>query len=79
MPAFMFEYAIRMPSGLFYLGPTQHFAKLPTGTRKYSHSTDNPLNVGPVHNAYTYTLKRAEEVILRNQPAFDGCEVVRIL
>jgi hypothetical protein len=57
--------------GLYYLGPSY------VGKKRIRH--DDRANQGPKRDAYTYTEKRAYELIESNRLVFDGCVVVRVL
>lgn len=69
--AMIFEYAIRFPSGQYYLGPSY------VGKKRVRH--DDRANQGTARDAYTYTEPRAYALILSNPMVFAGCKVERVL
>lgn len=76
-----FNYAIRFPDGLYYMGPRYKAtddAGKPIPTKKQPR-IDDPLHRGPKNSAYTYTENRAYVVIVQNKQVFEGCVVERIL
>lgn len=81
VPPLVFEYAIRFPDGLYFMGPRYQATDadgraIPAKKQKKIY---DPLNRGPKHAAYTYTEERACVVILQNRAAFEGCVVEKVL
>jgi hypothetical protein len=81
VPPLVFEYAIKFPDGLYFMGP-RYQATDADGRAvpvKKQRKIYDPLNRGPVQDAYTYTEERACVVIIQNREAFAGCVVEKVL
>lgn len=81
VPPLVFEYAIKFPDGLYFMGP-RYQATDANGRAvpvKKQRKIYDPLNRGPVEDAYTYTEERATVVIIQNRAVFAGCVVEKVL
>lgn len=81
VPPLVFEYAIKFPDGLYFSGPRYQATDadgraIPAKKQKKIY---DPLNRGPVAQAYTYTENRAHVVIIQNKEAFVGCVVEKVM
>jgi hypothetical protein len=73
----VFEYAIQFPDGQFFLGPSYEIKPgVPFVKQK---RINDPASRGPKEHAYTYTERRAHNVIRDDSLVFLGAKVVRVL
>lgn len=73
----VFEYAIQFPDGQYFLGPS--YEVKPGVSPSKQKRTNDPASRGPVRYAYTYTERRAHNVIRDDPQVFAGAVVVRLL
>ncbi len=71
----IFEYAIKFPNGTYFSGP--HYDHK-AGKYVYCREGEKPLSSSNRQEAYTYTERRAYNILRDNQHIFKGCVVERL-